>query len=297
MTTRPLVHVTEPIHADALRDLQGFADLAATPDGADGILVRVARLPAPGPRLRVVAKHGVGVDNLDLAALTAAGVRVMNTPGANAGAVAEHALMLMLALARDLPALQQAARSGRRPAPVVGLEGKRLLIVGFGASGQRLAHLARACGAKVLVSSPRLTGPRTDDGFEITPDLHTALPKVDVISLHCPLNDATRGLIGGRELALLPQGAFVINCARGGIIDESALCAALHAGHLGGAGLDTTLHEPLPPDDPLWKAPRLIVTPHAAALSDGAYRAMGIMAVQNLRDFFAGQPNPAHVVA
>ena len=293
---RPKVHVTEPIHADAMTLLATVCDVVPDPLIADAIVVRVARLGPPGPMLRLVAKHGVGVDNLDLPGLAAAGVQVMNTPGANSGAVAEHALMLMLALARDLAGLERAARAGAKAAPVAGVEGKRLLIVGYGASGRALAVRGAALGMAVSVFGPRLQDERTPDGYAVVPDLWAGLAQADIVSLHCPLNDVTRGMIGARELAGMPAGAIVINCARGGIVDEGALIFALKSGHLGGAGLDCTPVEPLRADDPLLAAPRLILTPHAAASSAGAFRTMGMMAVQNVLDFFAGQPNSNHII-
>ena len=299
----PFVLVTEPIHPDALALLLGGCDVAYGPDlspaaqhdaeaRADAILIRTRPLRAAGPRLRMVSKHGVGVDNIDLAAMRKAGVAVMNTPGANAGAVAEHSLLLMLALARDLEGLAVAAREAARPGPVAGLEGRRLLVIGYGASGRRVAALGAAFGMRVSVATRSLTG-TTPEGFAVVGALADALPQTDVLTLHCPLTDATRNLIGAAELALLPKGALVINCARGGLVDEAALVTALESGHLGGAGLDVTETEPLPAGHPLLIAPRLILTPHAAAMSAGAFRAMGMQAVQNLLDHFAGHPDPA----
>ncbi|MDO9526600.1 MAG: NAD(P)-dependent oxidoreductase [Gemmobacter sp.] len=303
----PRVLVTEPIHAEALALLQASCAVDYGPNlspealkvaeaQAQAILVRTAPLRHAGPLLRLVSKHGVGVDNVDLAAMRAAGVAVMNTPGANAGAVAEHAVMLMLALARDLGALEHAARTGHRPGSVAGLEGRRLLVIGFGASGRKVAALGAAMGMHVSALSRSLAGTTTPEGYALVSSMKDALPKVDVLTLHCPLTDATRNLIGQAELAALPQGALVINCARGGLIDEAALTAALRSGHLGGAGLDVTETEPLPSGHHLLSAPRLILTPHAAAMSRGAFRAMGMQAVQNVLDHFSGHPDPSAVL-
>jgi len=296
----PSVLVTEPVHEDALALLRDagctLRQAGAALEAADALLVRVRPVAAVDvAKFRLIAKHGVGVDNIDMAAARAAGVSVMNTPGANAGAVAEQALMLMLALARDLAAQEKAARSGARAPRVAGLEGRRLLVVGFGASGARLCHLARALGIAVTVLTGRPEVPAAE-GFATTTDLDAALPGVDVLSLHCPLTADTRGMISAARLSALPQGALVVNCARGGLIDESALAAALHAGHLGGAGLDVTDPEPLPETHPLRAAPRLILTPHAAAMSEGAFRRMGMMAAQNILDHFAGRPDPKHLL-
>ncbi|RUS63236.1 hypothetical protein EGN72_05070 [Pseudorhodobacter sp. E13] len=294
------VLVTEPVHPAALDLLESagvevIGPLAGPAEplvAADALLVRVRPVSAEEVGMfSMISKHGVGVDNIAMQAAEAAGVTVSNTPGANAHAVAEQALMLMLALARGLDG-QRAAVGPGKPAPrVPGLEGRRLLVVGFGASGQLVAGLAKALGMIVTVHSRSLKLAR-NAGYPVAPDLHAALPQADVISLHCPLTDETRGLLGAEALARLPQSALVINCARGGLIDEPALIAALGAGHLGGAGLDVTAVEPLPGDDPLRSAPNVILTPHAATLSDGAFRRMGMMAAQNILDHFAGRLKP-----
>jgi D-3-phosphoglycerate dehydrogenase len=256
---------------------------------ADALLVRTRPILADDVRLfSMISKHGVGVDNIAMEAAAAAGVTVTNTPGANAGAVAEQALMLMLALARNLDG-QRAAVGPGNPAPKVpGLEGRRLLVVGFGASGKRLAALAKALGMAVTIHSRDLKEAR-NLGYPVAPDLHKALGHADILSLHCPLTPQTQNLLDAAAIACLPKGALVVNCARGGLIDEPALIAALETGHLGGAGLDVTVIEPLPLNAALRRAPNLILTPHAATLSDGAFRRMGMMAAQNILDFFAGR--------
>ena len=290
------IAITEPVHADALAMLAGHsvtygpavpaAALDAALAAADAVLVRTRPLGAVPPAWRIVSKHGVGVDNLNLPALRAAGVRVTNTPGANAAAVAEQALMLMLALARDL----DGQRAGRA-APTPGLDGRRLTVIGLGATGRRVAALGAAFGMRV-----RAAARRADPAIPTAP-LAALLPETDVLSLHCPLTPETAGMIGAAELAALPPGALVVNTARGGLIDEGALAAALAAGRLGGAALDTTAAEPLHADHPLRAAPRLILTPHAAALTDGAFRRMGVEAARNILDFLAGTLRPEVVVA
>jgi D-3-phosphoglycerate dehydrogenase len=299
-TTPRRVLVTEPVHEAALELLHNAGVEVIGPgapmQAADALLVRVRALSAEDVGLfGMISKHGVGVDNIPMLAAEAAGVTVTNTPGANAHAVAEQALMLMLALARNLDG-QRSSLGPEKPAPrVPGLEGRRLLIVGFGASGRQLAALGRVLGMAVTIHSRDLKAAR-HAGYPVASELLAALPKADVISLHCPLNDATRGMLGAEALALLPKGALVINCARGGLVDEPALIAALESGHLGGAGLDVTVTEPLSENDPLRHAPRVILTPHAATLSDGAFRRMGVMAAQNILDVFAGRPKPEYVL-
>lgn len=287
------VLVTEPVHPDALELLRAHDVTVIGPGAAfqpaDALLVRTRKLTADEvTQFALISKHGVGVDNIPMDAAAAAGVAVMNTPGANAGAVAEQALMLMLALARNLD--DQRVTVPGDPAPRVrGLEGRRLLIIGFGASGKRVAVLASALGMAVTVFSRDLKEAR-NLGYPVAPDLARALPHAEIVTLHCPLTPETANMLDAAALALLPQGALVVNCARGGLIDEAALIAALHSGHLGGAGLDVSVTEPLPIGAPLRGAPRVILTPHAATLSDGAFRRMGMMAAQNILDFFAGRP-------
>lgn len=305
----PRVLVTEPVHPDALALLRhagldvveaahlSSGEVAEALHEAEVILVRTRQLDAAlmRPPLRLVSKHGTGVDNVPLAAARAGGVWVTNTPGANAIAVAEHTMMLMLALAKALPAMQ-AVRAGDAPNPlarVVDLAGRRLLLVGYGATGQRVAALAAVFGMQVTVHSPRLTDTRTPEGYRVAPDLRAALPEAEVLSLHCPLTPATRGLIGADAIARLPVGALVINTARGGLIDEAALAAARH---LGGVGLDVTEHEPIRHDHPLSSLPNVILTPHVAGVSAGAFRRMGMDAAQNILDVLVGRPDPAKTV-
>ena len=304
------VLVTEPVHPDALAllraggcavfdgpalDAPAFAKALAQ---AEILLVRILRLdPAlMAAPLRMIAKHGVGVDNIPLEAARAAGIAVANTPGANANAVAEHTLMLMLALAKSLPKMTTAALHDGRPdraARVVDLSGRRLLLIGYGRTAQRVAALAKAFGMSITVMAPRLRGELTPEGYAIADDLHTALHSADLLSLHCPLTPATQGLIGAAELALLPHGAYVINTARGGLIDEAALAAAAH---LGGFAVDVVAEEPIRQDNPLLHAANGIVTPHSAAMSAEAFRQMGMDAAQNILDYLAGRLNPAHTV-
>ena len=291
----PRVIVTEPVHEDALALLRDAGWTVEGPGAAlmpaEALLVRTQVIPPEAVAgFTVISKHGTGVDNIPLEAAKAAGVTVMNTPGANAAAVAEQTLLLMLALARDLTGQM----AGRRAA-VTGLEGRRLLVVGFGETGRRVVQAALALGLQVTVLTPR-PDQAAASGAHAANDLHSALRQTDILSLHCPLTPQTKDMIGAAELALLPPGALVVNVARGGLIDEAALADALHSGHLGGAALDVTQVEPLPPDDPLRRAPRLILTPHAAGLGQGAFRRMGMDAAQNILDHAAGRPRPACTV-
>ncbi|MFN3972438.1 MAG: NAD(P)-dependent oxidoreductase [Gemmobacter sp.] len=283
------VAVMEPVHPDALSCLRAarwevVGDLA----GASAVILRTRRVTAAElAGLGLVSKHGVGVDNIPLEAARGAGVWVTNTPGANAAAVAEQAMMFLLALARDL----DGQRAGR-VAGVRGVEGMRLAVLGFGASGQRLARLAAAFGMVVTVVA---RGRADAAGFAVA-DLAGALAGADALSLHVPLTDATRGMIGAAELAEMAPGALVVNCARGGIVDEAALAAAIASGHLAGAGLDVAEVEPMPVDHPLRRLPGVIVTPHAAGLGQGAFRRMGMEAARNVIDWGEGRLRPGVIV-
>lgn len=298
----PHIHVTEPIHPDGMTLLRdagvtltlGWEGGEAPMAQADAWLVRTFAVTAEGmaaaPNLRIVSKHGVGVDNIPLADAAAAGVVVTNTPGANAGAVAEHALMLMLGLSRGVLAMDRSARDGfsKRFMPD-DLEGKRVLLLGYGAIGRRIAALCAAFGMQVTIWHRRMDA--AEAGFTVVRDLAQGLAAADVLSVQLPLNAGTRGLIGAAQLALLPEGAILVNVGRGGIVDEAALVAA--APRLGGVGLDVFAHEPLPQDDPLLALPRTLFTPHAAGMSTGAMRAMGMRAAQNILDHLAGRLDPA----
>lgn len=306
----PTVFLTEVIHDDAIALLRGagcqivqgwqIVDWPAALAGSQAIVTRIApvgaEVIAAAPALRIIAKHGVGVDNIDLSAAAARGIAVANTPGANAGPVAEHSLMLLLALSRQAVAMDRVARdafSGRDLLSPGDLEGRRVLVLGFGAIGQRVARLYAALGMEVTIWHRRLGAAQA--GYRVVRDLGAALPQAQVLSIHLPLNAGTQGLIGEAELAALPDGAFVINTGRGGVVDEIALAAA--APRLSGVGVDVFEHEPPPPDHPLLQAPNTLLSPHAAALSPAGFRSMGMMAAQNIVDFFAGRLDPAHRVA
>lgn len=251
----------------------------------------VARGPAPftarvmdsARQLRVIAKNGAGVDSVDLQAAARLGIQVKAAAGANADAVAEHALALMLALVRQLPGLDRQTRSGQWPHS--GYQGRDFRgsvvgLIGFGSIGRQTAHLASSLGARVCVY--RRSDRPIDCEYEQVNDLHRFLSQLDILSLHCPLNEQTRGLIGARELAALPAGALLINTARGPVVDEEALSAALQQGHLAGAGLDTFDTEPLPPTHPFNQLPQVILTPHVAGVTRQAALKVALMTADNV---------------
>jgi D-3-phosphoglycerate dehydrogenase len=216
--------------------------------------------------------------------------------GVNADAVAEHAVALMLALVRDLPKLDRTVRAGGWEGTAWqgrDFRGSVVGILGYGSIGRSAARLAAALGARVVV----LPGVGTAEGFENEHDLHRLLARVDILSLHCPLTEQTRGMIGRRELARMKPGALIVNTARGPVIDEAALIEALKSGHIGGAGLDTFEIEPLPADSPLLALDNVILTPHVAGVTRNAALQVATITARNVVDTLAGRPLPqANVV-
>lgn len=259
--------------------------------------VRVsAEAMAAAPDLGLIAVTATGMDNVDQAAAAARGIAVRNVAGYAAGSVPEHALMMILALARRLGEHQAAVRDGSWtrsgqfcvfPAPIRDLAGMRLGLIGGGAIANGLADKARALGLEPVFAERR-------GAAEVRPDrlpFETVLATSDVVSLHCPLTPDTRGLIGAETLAAMKPGAILINTARGALIDEAALEAALEAGHIAGAGLDVAPLEPPPEDAPILRLaarPNVIVTPHVAWASDGAMRALADQVTANIEAFLAG---------
>ena len=248
------------------------------------------------PSLKLILLAATGTNNIDLAAARALGISVSNCQGYGTPSVAQHTLMLLLALATRLPDYQQAIADGQWQRskqfclldfPIVELEGKTLGLLGHGELGSAVARLAEAFGMRVLLG--QLPGrPARPDRVA----LEQLLPQVDALTLHCPLNEHTRHMIGAAQLVLMKPGAFIVNTARGGIIDEQALAAALRAGHLGGAATDVLSVEPPVDGNPLLAAdiPRLIVTPHSAWGSrEARQRIIGQLA-DNAQGFFAGTP-------
>jgi D-3-phosphoglycerate dehydrogenase len=281
------------IELDERRGLTGTA-LQEALRAADGVIVRSeTRLTAdvlenPG-KLRAIVRAGVGVDNIDVAAATRRGIVVMNTPGGNTVSTAEHTVTLLMSLARHMPAADASVHAGKwERGKYVGsqLAGKTLGVVGCGRIGSEVARRAAGLDVKVLGFDPFLAPARAAElGIEKVADLDALLPRCDFLTVHTSLTDETRNLIGARELALLPKGARVINCARGGIIDEAALADALRSGHLAGAALDVFVTEPPPADHPLLKLPNVVVTPHLGASTVEAQLSVAREAAQLLVDF------------
>ncbi|MDD1014385.1 2-hydroxyacid dehydrogenase [Pseudomonas rubra] len=259
------------------------------------VMIDAATLAAC-PSLKLILVAATGTNNVDLQAARAQGVLVSNCQGYGTPSVAQHTLTLLLALATRLSDYQKAVAEGQwanakqfclLDFPIVELEGKTLGLLGHGELGGAVARLAEAFGMRVLLGQLPGRPPREDRLA-----LDELLPQVDALTLHCPLNEHTRNLLGARELALLKPGAFVVNTARGGLIDEQALADALRAGHLGGAATDVLSVEPPVNGNPLLAAdiPRLIVTPHSAWGAVESRQRIVEQLSENAEAFFAGSP-------
>ena len=248
------------------------------------------------PELKLILVAATGVNNIDLEAAKKRGIAVCNCQAYGTATVAQHTIMLLLALATRLPDYQGAvARSRWQESgqfclldfPIVELAGKTLGVLGHGELGSAVAKLAEALGMRVVTGNLPGRPPRED-----RLELDELLPQVDALTLHCPLTEQTRNLIGARELQLMKSSAFIINTARGGLIDEQALADTLRSGHLGGAATDVLTSEPPSNDNPLLAAdvPRLIVTPHSAWGSREARQRIVGQLCENAEAFFAGTP-------
>ena len=248
-------------------------DLKRALADAAGLVVRsetrvTEELLAAAPKLKVVGRAGTGVDNIDVAAATRRGVVVRNAPGENTIAAAEHTMSLMLALARKIPAADRGLKAGEwNRSRFLGVElyGKKLGILGLGKVGREVAARARAFGMEILGFDPFLPEDLVARlGFRLLP-LHDLLSEVDFLTLHVPLNSQTRHLIGRAELARCKPGLRLLNCARGGIVDEKALAEAIHEGRVAGAALDVFEQEPPGPRHPLAGLEQVVATPHLGA--------------------------------
>ena len=309
------VLVTEPFHQDGINLLNARGDvtviqasnaepgtLAQLIPGIHGIAVRTATMGSDllglSTELQVVSRHGVGCDNLDVAHLTARGIPVAIAAGANSTSVAELTFAMILSLTRRLRELGHAVKNNdfnaRSTLLALELEGADLLVLGFGRIGQKVAARARAFGMNVTVADIALDHQLAAKmGCKVLPDFREGLSGTDILSVHVPLNETTRHIISKSELAQMKSGAIIINCARGGIVDETALLGALESGKLTGAGLDVYSIEPPPKEDPvlsrLLSRDDVILSPHSGAASTGAMRAMAMMAAQNILDCFDGK--------
>jgi D-3-phosphoglycerate dehydrogenase / 2-oxoglutarate reductase len=282
------------------------AELLEKIEDADAVTIRTSLLPASvierAERLKVVSRHGVGYDNIDVAALTARRIPLAIAADANATAVAEHVLYFMLALAKRGLAYDRATREGqwavRNSLEAVDLLGRRVLVMGFGRIGREVARRCAAFGMTVTIYDPYVQANIIEQSgdYRSIPDFEAALPETDILTVHMPLGPESKSLVGAKELAALPAHAFVINAARGGIIDEEALHDALTTGEIAAAALDVFDQEPPPEGHPLFALDNVILTPHSAGLSKEAAIRMAISTARNALAALDGKLDPSMVV-
>ena len=280
-------------------------ELAENIADADGIMVGLEKvgpdLLALAPKLRVISRFGVGFDTLDIPACTRQGVLVGVVNGANDLSVAEHAMMLMLAVARRTIEYDASVRAGtwmiQHGRRMHELSERSVLVVGYGRIGTRVARLCTAFGMTVMVHDPFFPTPRiAADGHIPAPDLMAAVEQADIVTLHCPLDVATRGMVDAAFLARMKTSAWLINTARGGLVDEAALAAALADGTIEAAGLDVLVTEPPAVDNPLFRLPNVVLAPHNAAAPLECYAKMSRRAALNLIEFLDGKLDPGYCV-
>ncbi len=308
-----LVWSGRKLHPAALAVLEGLATLFVSDVGelndwyaeasaADAILLRGTTtitgevLDRIGPRLRIIARTGIGIDRIDLAAATQRGILVVNTPDGPTESTAEHAIALLLNLCKQVMVGDRMLRL-QRSFPLYadlpqGLEtvGTVLGLVGLGRIGSRVATIAKALGMRVLAYDPFVTAERaTALGVETVPSLAELLQQAQVVSLHCPALPETYHIINAETLGLMPRGSYLINVARGTLIDPDALLDALRSGQLAGAGLDVFEPEPPPPDHPLFSLPNTICTPHIGSYTSASVERMQVMACQEIAQALRGE--------
>lgn len=314
----PKVVLVEPMHALAEQTFKaaGNYDVVTLPAGAspadiraavidaDAIGVRIAELPrdllADCPSLKVIAKHGVGCDNIDVNYCTSRGIVVAVTADANAQSVCEHTLMMMLALSRRALPMDAATRAGdfkiRSREFGFDLNGRTVMVIGVGRIGSRLIPMLRAFHLNVIACDPLLTPERAAElGCEKVDDFRPHLGRADILTVHIPLNAQNRGIIGTEELAALPNHAMLINCARGGIVDEAALVTAMETGQIQCAGFDVFDGEPPPADHPFYKLDNTILAPHFGGNTHECLERMAQSCAENIMAAIDGGIEPRMV--
>lgn len=262
----------------------------------DALIIGSHKFPAElmerCPRLRLIAKHGVGLDNIDLKAAKALGIRVTNAPGTNSGAVADLTFGLIIDCARHITKVARDVRAGIwKPAFGQDVYGKTLGIAGFGAIGRQVARRAKGFSMRVRVYDPLLDGIPEEfrDYCSLVPDLKEMVSQCNFVTLHVPLLESTRGLMGEQEFAAMPKGSCFLNMARGGCVDENALYNALASGHLSAAACDAVSVEPLPADHPLLTLDEMIVTSHIGMYSVEAIDAISQICADNAAALLRGE--------
>jgi len=266
--------------AEAINDFDGLAIRSATKV--------TAKMLERAHKLRVIGRAGIGVDNVDIPAATARGIIVMNTPFGNSITTAEHTITLMLALARQIPEADASTRAGKwEKNKFLGVEifGKTLGVIGCGNIGAIVADRALGMKMKVIAYDPYLSAERALDLGVEKVELEDLLRRSDFITLHTPLTDKTRNIISAGALKLTKKGVRLINCARGGLVDEAALFEALQSGHVAGAALDVFATEPPATDDPLFALPNVVCTPHLGASTTEAQENVALQVAEQMSDY------------
>ncbi len=269
------------------------AELREALAGCEGLIVRsetkvTADLLDAANSLRVIGRAGVGVDNIDVPAATARGIVVMNAPDGNTITTAEHTIALLVALARRVPQANSSLKAGkweRKNFIGTELQGKTLGVIGLGRIGRVVASRARALGMKIVAYDPFVAAEQTRDLEIESASIDEVLARADFLTVHTPLTADTRGLINENALAKMKDGARIINCARGGLVDESALYDAIKSGKIAGAALDVFEQEPPPADHPLLSLDEVIVTPHLGASTTEAQEGVAFTVAEQMRDF------------
>ena len=292
--------MTQAVCPEGLQMLDGVADVYVADNqdpnnyldemkDADALIVRIAKCDGHAiensPNLKVIGRTGVGYDSVDVKTATAHGIPVVITPGANNRSVAEHAVAMMFALSKNLVEAQQEMCKGnweiRGAKKAFELEGKTIGILGLGAIGRETAKICEGCGMKVAAYDPFLSKEQVEGYGAVYYENYEDLLKVsDVVSIHVPLTEETKNMISKKQLTEMKKTALIINCSRGGIINETDLVEALKAGEIAGAGTDVFCSEPPKTDDPLLNCPNLIVSPHSAAQTREAVIKMAQMCVK-----------------
>lgn len=263
---------------ERIRDFEGVINIRSSSKFTE-------RVFASCPNLKVLSLWGTGTDNVDLPAATRHGVTVTNTPGVAAVSIAEHCLMLTLAVARKIIALHNRTVAGDwAKGQSIQLNGKTLGIIGLGAIGRQFARLGQGIGMKVIAWT---MNPNPALGFELV-ELETLLRTSDVVSVHLRQSPQTMGFLGREQLAMMKRGSILINTARGPIVDEPSLIDALRSGHLAGAGLDVFDVEPLPPAHPLTQCENAVLTPHCAGITPEVLEAGLALSIENVFSYLRG---------
>jgi len=263
---------------------------------ADALIVRTGKIPGEvikaSPNLKVIAKHGIGVDTIDVNTANELKIPVLVTASANYQSVAEHTLALMFALAKDIPRLDNRLRQGfwdKTQYRGVELYQKTLGLIGFGRIGRRLHELVTPLRMKVLVFDPFINDEEVPLGVTRVQGLESLLRTADIVSLHCPLTEQTKYLLGKKELGMMKKTSWLINTARGEVVDQDALIMALREGTIAAAGIDTFQKEPPEDLQSLCQAGKVVMTPHVAAATEEAFTRMGVEVAQNVLTILEGK--------